>query len=342
MRFRVKDIVPFAVILLAAFAILWVYFYFMNHGSRVLAYPIEREFKPCKFRIGDHILKEYFTTSHPSIYSIHNVFYINRGEAKGQTHWTEIDSLGRTSDYGLNYREGLALRWRNREQFFFFADNSYIEMWLNRDIVRSYNLADSLVDIICLSNTEKLLLAQLGTGTAAHLQFAYRKNEDPNLYTVLDLPSDGYNSYLERLMAYDGAFFSYGGYVTYTSYHTPWVWVFSSDGKYIQTITTRDSVPMPSLIHYENAVLYKRGETFNTNAASFIQEGLVYVFSQRVDQFNDEFVLDAYELKTGRYTASYHIPAQGAGSNLTIYSLHVYNNTLYVESEDGVFALLKD
>ena len=58
MKFRVKEVVPFVVILLAAFAILWVYFYFTDQRNEALAYSIERVFKQSKFRIGDEILKE--------------------------------------------------------------------------------------------------------------------------------------------------------------------------------------------------------------------------------------------------------------------------------------------
>ena len=174
------------------------------------------------------------------------------------------------------------------------------------------------------------------------MRFSYRHDEEGVSVPVLDLPHDSYATYLERVMAYDGAFFAYGGYITYSSFHTPYVWVFSADGKYVQTITTRDSVPMPTLIHYKNATLYERGKTFNTNAASFVKDGKLFVFSQRVEMLDDEFVLDAYNLKTGQYVESYRFPARGAGNNLDIYSLLLYNDTLYLESEVGVFALLEE
>ena len=126
MRFRVKELVLFVVILLAAFAILWVYFYFTDRRNEALAYPIERVFKQSKFRIGDEILQEYFATSHPAVYALDNTLYINRGREKGQTHWTEIDAKGRVSDYGLDYLEGAALRSRQGDAFFLLC-----EQWLH-------------------------------------------------------------------------------------------------------------------------------------------------------------------------------------------------------------------
>ncbi len=342
MKFRVKEVVPFVVILLAAFAILWVYFYFTDQRNEALAYSIERVFKQSKFRIGDEILKEYFATSHPAVYALDNTLYINRGREKGQTHWTEIDAKGRVSDYGLDYLEGAALRSRQGNRFFFFANNGYIETGFRRLAVRTFYLVDSLIDLVSLSHNEKLLLEQVGKGQECHLRFSYRHDEEGVSVPVLDLPHDSYATYLERVMAYDGAFFAYGGYITYSSFHTPYVWVFSADGKYVQTITTRDSVPMPTLMHYKNATLYERGKTFNTNAASFVKDGKLFVFSQRVEMLDDEFVLDAYNLKTGQYVESYRFPARGAGNNLDIYSLLLYNDTLYLESEVGVFALLEE
>ena len=248
MKFRVKEVVPFVVILLAAFAILWVYFYFTDQRNEALAYPIERVFKQSKFRIGDEILKEYFATSHPAVYALDNTLYINRGREKGQAHWTEIDAQGRVSDYGLDYLEGAALRSRQGDRFFFFANNGYIETGFHRFGVRTFYLVDSLIDLVCLSRNEKLLLEQVGKGQECHLRFSYRHDEKGGSVPVLDLPHDSYATYLERVMAYDGAFFTYGGYITYSSFHTPYVWVFSADGKYVQTITTRDSVPMPEAI----------------------------------------------------------------------------------------------
>ncbi len=337
MKLRIKEVIPFLAILVAAFAILWVYFYFTDRHNETLAYPIERVFKQSKFQIGDAILKEYFTTSHPSIYALDNSIYIDRGLEKGMTHWTEIDSDGRVSEYGLPYLEGASLRQRRQNDFYFYANNGYIHVGFYRHSIRNYNLADSLIDLVCLSHNEKLMLEQVGTGEERHLCFSYRHDEDGQRVPVLNLLHDKYHSYVERTMAYDGAFFTYGSYITYSSFHMPYVWVFSADGKYVQTITTRDSVPMPTLMHYKNATLYERGKTFNTNAASFVKDGKVYVFSQRVEQMAGEFVLDAYELQSGKYIESYRFPSRGAGNNLDIYSLLVYNNTLYIETEAGVF-----
>lgn len=338
---RLKELLPIIGILFTAFALLWVYFYFTDQHNEVLAHPIQREYRQTKYYIGKEILKEYFATSNPVLYALNDKIYINRGLEKGMTHWTEIDELGRSSDYGLPYLDGASLRLRKGDRFFFFANNGYIEVGGRRDAVRTYYLVDSLIDLICFSSNEKLLLEQVGKGNQTHLRFSYRHDEKPEIIPLLELPTDNYSTYLERSMAYDGSFLAYGDYITYSSFHTPYVWIFSSEGKYLQTVKTRDSVPMPTLMHYKNATLYERGKTFNTNAASFVKDGEVLVFSQRIERLHNQLVLDAYSLSNGKYLNSYRFDAKGAGNNLDVYALLVYNDSLYLETENGLFALLK-
>jgi len=337
MKFRIKDLLPFLAILVAACIVLWVYFYFTERSSKTLAFPIDRNFEPSNITIGGELIPEYFEQETPIVYAIRDRLFLKRELKDERRHWTIVDANGHVSECETPELDGAILKDFSENSLYLFQNNAYYQLYTSENGFRTFFPADSLINMHCPTDRSKIYLEQV-QDPKPHLRFSYHWNDKAGNTSILDLPPDNYNSYLERLMAYDGDFFQYDNYITYTCLHMPNIWVFTTEGKLLTGITTQDSVPMPSITYYENALLYERGKTFNSNMASFVHEGKLYVFSYRVLR-DTEFVLDVYDLTSGRYLKSLDIPSKGFGNNLTIQSLLSFRGGLYIKTERGIAEL---
>lgn len=343
MRFRVKDLLPFIGLLLAAFLILWIYFYFTNQGNvERIQYPIDRSFKETSIRLGKKILTEYYRDAYPELYVIRGAFYLKLGVKDGFAHWLKIDSVDRHTEIKLSTTTGEILQ-DVIDSCFYFSKLGHLIIrnatTLESDVI---NISDSVLVFTILNNKHFLFLEQGFSDSAVQLYFSRKSLYEQSSKHILELPKDSYTSYAERRMAYDGLFTHVGNYITYSCLYMPYVYVFTSQGDYVQTIQTRDKVPNPQLLHYKNNILFEPGKTFNTNYISWIYKKRVFVFSHRIEFSETDFIVDIYDLQSGLYCESFRITSNGLGNNRSVYGFFYYSGQYYLECEDGLVELLLD
>jgi hypothetical protein len=111
---------------------------------------------------------------------------------------------------------------------------------------------------------------------------------------------------IEKSLIYNGEFVVNGNYISYVCKRIPFIYVFNLNGDFIQKITTKDNVPEPELVEFNNIYSYKRGSTFNSNIGVYIANDEVCVLSYRISDI-DSIIIDKYLLKTGEYLGSFLI-----------------------------------
>lgn len=156
---------------------------------------------------------------------------------------------------------------------------------------------------------------------------------------IVSLHQDSYHLKQERFLAYEGHFTNASGFITYTFYHCPWIYVFMQDGTFITVIQTKDNVPLPTIIRYKEYFFYKRGATFNSNQASFCDGLYVYVISYRVPSAIDNFLVDIYDLSSGRYVGSQIVEGVHGFRNDEITYSWSANGRVYLKVKDKKWKL---
>ena len=134
-------------------------------------------------------------------------------------------------------------------------------------------------------------------------------------------------------------FLKVNGYITYTFQHLSQIFVFDEMGNFVKEVHTKDNVPYPSIIRYKQYYIYERGKTFNSNVASFADGEFLYVLSYRIPRREKQFVLDTYNLGTGKYQYSVCVSNGDKYSNIDIEDVFSENNAIYIDVGEELFCL---
>lgn len=203
---------------------------------------------------------------------------------------------------------------------------------------------DGVLDGILLKNSDMLVLKC--HGDKIHFMI-YKLNKEKNFKfarVTSSVPEDvKYKNKNEMSLAYDGTFFQSNGYVIYSFLHIPYLFVFKDNGDFVTKVRTIDNVPFPKIVRYNDYYIYKRGETFNSNVASFIRKGKIFVFSYRIKNVTTQYVLDSYDLQDARYLGSCMIHNSLRNNNTDIIEMLEYNKGIVLRTKKDIqYFLIED
>lgn len=140
-------------------------------------------------------------------------------------------------------------------------------------------------------------------------QFGYYKLDFKNnkiTETVKILSKSSQDEFVENSLKYAGRFhFDQNKYIyVFDKYGK--ILLFDEDGSFFNQITTVDKVELPQVTFFNGMYTYKRGSTYNANAAAFIQANSLYSFSCRPSNV-DFIIIDRYNINDGQYISSYKL-----------------------------------
>lgn len=197
---------------------------------------------------------------------------------------------------------------------------------------------------VVLANGDTLSFETINAkSTSGYAFYLHRAGEEGfyNRQCTFKLPfADTYCNKFERKLAFYGVFFASNNNITFTFIHLPYVYVFNERGQFVASIHTKDDVPMPSIIHYKGYYLYERGRTFNSNIASFVHNGNLYVMSSRVPKTVDQFLFDIYRLDNGKYSGSFSVDGIGNFTNHDVDALDFQNGNVLVVSGEHAWRIV--
>ncbi len=150
--------------------------------------------------------------------------------------------------------------------------------------------------------------------------------------------TDKYKVFQEKALAYGGYFLKAFNYITYSFSHIPYIYVFNNKGKFITSIKTKDNVPYPSVIQYKDYFIFERGNSFNSNLASFVYNNIVCVFSYHAPTYG-EITVDCYNLSNGKYRGSISIKNEGKVDNTMIDEIVTTSKYILISSRGRVITL---
>lgn len=177
-------------------------------------------------------------------------------------------------------------------------------------VFRKIKLPNRLINAIPISDST-LLVLETNSGTASKraqfrvLNVKTRKFISPEMKATLP-EIKKYQTWQEQQLAYDGQFLNVNGTITYTCAHIPYIFVFNNIGQLVKTVETRDKVPAPSIIKFEDYYVFERSKTFNSNMGAFANDNSVFVFSYRIST-PGHYIVDKYGLHDGEYQGSFSI-----------------------------------
>lgn len=202
-------------------------------------------------------------------------------------------------------------------------------------------LVENVVKAHYLGGERLLLLRFDSIGQPRQLRFSVCKLEktmNASSYAIAELQNVGepeglwksdYTSYPELSLVYDGQFNESDSLITYTCYHTPWIYILSRQGDLVAEVETRDRIPFPTIIRYRDYFVFERGRTFNSNMASFARGDTLNVFSYRVPA-SPGFTVDLYGIPRGDYLGSTHLEGGGEATNQDIDGVYIQGRVLGV------------
>ncbi len=147
-----------------------------------------------------------------------------------------------------------------------------------------------------------------------YLKFDFKSKKITDTLMILenwDLETD---DFVENSLKYSGRFhYSNGSYIyVFDKYGK--VILFKENGDLFKTISTLDKVQLPAVTYFNGMYTYKRGATFNSNAAAFLNDKYLYTFSCRPNNVN-YMLLDKYNLSTGAYMESFKVTVENKKSS---------------------------
>ncbi|GIQ61313.1 hypothetical protein Flavo103_44480 [Flavobacterium collinsii] len=106
----------------------------------------------------------------------------------------------------------------------------------------------------------------------------------------------------------------------------------------IRLIKTKENVSNPEIVEFNNVFGYKRGFTFSTNIATFIDQDNVCILSERCEESNT-VVIDKYSLVTGNYLSSFQLEKLGK-NNKEINNIFQINDKIILNSTNRFYSYL--
>lgn len=162
----------------------------------------------------------------------------------------------------------------------------------------------------------------------------HRKAYSDSCLCQFNLP-DNYENALQRLLAYDAKISRIPDGFVLSFLHFSDVFVFDSHGKMKHHLRTKDNVPPPSIIKYQDYYLYERGKAFNTNKAAFVHKNKFYAFSLKTSSHLTQFLLDCYDINNNEYLYSFYIDNVSREENLYIENVAVKGDSVTIESRNS-------
>jgi hypothetical protein len=222
---------------------------------------------------------------------------------------------------------------------------SYIKdsclVYIDKFILFSKNIIDNKISNISNSNCkiynafplankkEYIFLGESKINNITKVGF-FKSNIITKKLTIIKEIKTGTIKTNKNFLIYTGIFSTNSNYITYTSNKTSNVFIFGLSGNLVNHIKTKENVPNPEIIEFNNTFGYKRGFTFSTNIATFIKKDDVYILSERVEKSNNA-VVDKYSLTTGEYLSSFNIKSINT-DNQNINNIFQMNDTIIFNS----------
>lgn len=148
-----------------------------------------------------------------------------------------------------------------------------------------------------------------------------------------NLPGN-YENVFQRQLAYDAKISRLSDGFVLSFLHFSDVFVFDKQGKLRHHLKTKDNVPPPSIIKYQDYYLYERGKAFNTNMAAFVHKDKFYAFSLKTSSHLTHFLLDCYDINNNEYLYSFYIDNASHEENLYIENVTVKGDTVTIGSRN--------
>lgn len=195
-------------------------------------------------------------------------------------------------------------------------------------------------NIIFISDSKFIALGELKESKNFIEGFFLLDVSNGSVRLLKKISSSDYMCFLENSLKYTGEFTNSftDDIISYTCDKNSNVYIFDKNGNFISKIETNDKVPLPKILtNSAGDSFYARGKTWNTNAAGFIKNGFLYVFSCR-DEERNNLVVDKYSLNTNKYEQSYMIKCDGYSSR-DITNLFVNDKQIILSFTSGYASL---
>lgn len=230
---------------------------------------------------------------------------------------------------------------------------SYIDsclFWISDFKLKSINPQEKNSQVIFYENkiinaitidSDKFLIIDTDTIDSNRISFSICARMPDSLERIENLEvelSDKYKTFPEKALAYSGVFHKAFNYITYTFSHIPLIYIFNNRGNFITAIKTKDNVPYPSVIQYKDYFILERGQSFNSNTASFVYGENLCVFPYHAPS-HGEFTVDCYSLSNGIYKGSISIKNRANMDNSMIDEVVIIPKYLLINSGGRVISL---
>ncbi len=192
------------------------------------------------------------------------------------------------------------------------------------DILQSYQSRNGLIFTLRCVNGG----ASFCVGTNSSLCRSIQRIPDTEVYQ---------GDWSKIRLACDGSFFESDHIITYTCYHLPQVYVFNDKGEALGIIYTIDEVPYPIFHKHSGRVTLERGYAHNSNIASFVRNGIVYVMSEQVLPVDPYIIFDCYRISDKVYLYSMKARSNTSLSNLYVSAISLLNDSLVIFTHNAVY-----
>lgn len=230
---------------------------------------------------------------------------------------------------------------------------SYIDscvFWISNLKLKAMNVQEKIPRTIFYENkiinaiaidSDKFLTIDTDTIDSNHIFFSVCAKAPNSLKRIRNFEiemSDKYRTFPEKAIAYNGVFQQAFNHITYSFSHIPYIYVFNDKGNFITAIKTKDNVPYPSVIKYKDYFILERGESFNSNIASFVYKDILCVFSYHAPSYG-EITVDCYNLSDGIYKESISIKNERNMDNRMIDEVVVTSKYILINSRGRITTL---
>ena len=227
---------------------------------------------------------------------------------------------------------------------------SYIDsclFWISNFKLKAINVQEKIPQAIFYENKiinaiaidgDKFLTVDMDTIDSNCISFSICTKTPNSLKRIGNLEielSDKYKTFQEKALAYSGVFHRAFNHITYSFSHIPYIYVFNDKRIFITAIKTKDNVPYPSVIQYKDYFILERGESFNSNIASFVYKDILCVFSYHAPSYG-EFTVDCYNLSDGMYKGSISIKNEENMDNRMIDEVVITSKYILINSRGRV------
>lgn len=305
----INRILPYFFVLIGTLVLGFFILFLKSHSTSTKAkYDFARSIYPSKFIVQTTSLFDSLDIRDNTLFFLNNCILLKENSTTNQDLCILMNEKGEKL-------EQIVIPEKSMEII------SYIDsclFWISDLKIKSINSHTKAPQVLFYENkiinavaidSEKFLIISTDTIEDSSISFSICTKTDRVLKRIQNIDinlSDKYKTFSEKALAYSGVFHRAFNYITYSFSHIPYIYVFNDKGHYITRIKTKDNVPYPSVIQYKDYFIFERGESFNSNIASFVYKNTLYVFSYHAPSYGD-LTVDCYNLSDGQYKGSISI-----------------------------------